>query len=181
MTSPGSAHGRDGELPLFLVFSQNYSPETLLKLNAATWTLAVEVAFYLLLPLIGLLALRAAAAARGGRWRCSPRSSAVGIAWNVLDYFAGWGPVASHSAAVVPALFRLRHAGRPARRASRARGLPPLGRADVIALLAAAGRLMLVANGYLARERPHADGFLMEAFADLPRRGRVRHRSSPRS
>ena len=49
--------------PLFFLFGQNYSPDTLLKLNAATWTLAVEVVFYLVLPFLGILAAVTAARA----------------------------------------------------------------------------------------------------------------------
>ena len=46
------------ELPLFVVFGQNLSPATVMKLNPPMWSLAVEVAFYAVLPLIGWLALR---------------------------------------------------------------------------------------------------------------------------
>ncbi len=41
----------------FGVFAQNYWTDTLLKLNAPTWTLAVEATFYLVLPLLGALAV----------------------------------------------------------------------------------------------------------------------------
>ena len=41
-------------LPLFAVLAQNYSPETVMQLNPVTWTLCVEAAFYLLLPLLAL-------------------------------------------------------------------------------------------------------------------------------
>ncbi len=46
------------QLPLFLVFAQNLSPQTVLTLDPPMWTLAVEAAFYLVLPLLGWLALR---------------------------------------------------------------------------------------------------------------------------
>ena len=46
------------EFPLFLVFAQNYSMGTLMKINAVTWTLSVEVAFYIALPLIGWVAFK---------------------------------------------------------------------------------------------------------------------------
>src|ERR1044072_8342248 len=49
-----------GELPVFALFLQNYSPTTMMRLNPVTWTLCVEVAFYALLPLVGRLALRSA-------------------------------------------------------------------------------------------------------------------------
>lgn len=45
-------------LPLFLVFAQNFNPGTVMKLDPPMWTLAVEVTFYLLLPLVAVLAVR---------------------------------------------------------------------------------------------------------------------------
>lgn len=38
----------------YFLFLQNYSMDTILRLNDATWTLPVEVAFYVLVPFIGL-------------------------------------------------------------------------------------------------------------------------------
>lgn len=46
------------DLWLFAVFGQNLRASTLLTLDPPMWTLAVEVAFYLCLPLLGWLALR---------------------------------------------------------------------------------------------------------------------------
>ncbi len=45
-------------LPLFAVFAQNTSGSTVMKLDPPMWSLAVEVCFYLALPLFGWLALR---------------------------------------------------------------------------------------------------------------------------
>ena len=45
------------QLPLFLIFAQNYSMATLMKINPVLWTLSVEMAFYIALPLIGALAV----------------------------------------------------------------------------------------------------------------------------
>lgn len=81
-----------GELPLFLVFGQNYSMDTIMGLIPVAWTLCVEVAFYLVLPLVGLLALRIGA---------RPRAQAallVGIVvlatgWNRLVFEQGWNDV----------------------------------------------------------------------------------------
>ena len=58
--TPGLRLPPSGELPLFFVFGQNFSPATVMKLNPPMWSLAVEVMFYALLPLIGWLALRLA-------------------------------------------------------------------------------------------------------------------------
>jgi peptidoglycan/LPS O-acetylase OafA/YrhL len=46
------------ELPLFAVFAQNFSPSSVMKLNPPMWSLAVEVSFYALLPVVGWLAVR---------------------------------------------------------------------------------------------------------------------------
>ena len=56
--TPGLRLPPAGELPLFVVFGQNLSPGSVMKLNPPMWTLAVEVSFYAVLPAIGWLALR---------------------------------------------------------------------------------------------------------------------------
>ncbi|HEX4363904.1 MAG TPA: acyltransferase [Solirubrobacteraceae bacterium] len=48
------------QLPLFFVFAQDYTPASVMKLDPPMWTLATEVSFYAVLPLIGWLALRVA-------------------------------------------------------------------------------------------------------------------------
>src|SRR5687768_11910933 len=123
---PGRRLVDAGELPLFFLFAQNYSPDTLLKLNAATWTLTVEVVFYLLLPLVGLAALRLGRTARrqalllGGL-------AATGLAWNYVDYLAGWGPVASHAAISFLPYFACGMLVALLVEARRAKERPPLG------------------------------------------------------
>ena len=46
------------QLPLFAIFAQNYSMSSIMEINPVMWTLCVEAAFYVVLPLIGLLAYR---------------------------------------------------------------------------------------------------------------------------
>lgn len=46
------------QLPAFLLFAQNQDPDTLGRLDPPMWTLCVEVTFYLLVPVVGILALR---------------------------------------------------------------------------------------------------------------------------
>jgi peptidoglycan/LPS O-acetylase OafA/YrhL len=58
--TPGLRLPPAGELPLFAVFGQNFSPASVMKLNPPMWSLAVEIMFYALLPVIGWLALRLA-------------------------------------------------------------------------------------------------------------------------
>jgi peptidoglycan/LPS O-acetylase OafA/YrhL len=162
---PGRRTVESGELPLFAVFAQNYSPDTLLKLNAATWTLSVEVAFYLLLPVIGLLAL--------GRLR-SARSQAylllaavvVGIAWNIAAYFAGWGAVASHAAPSFLPYFACGMLVALLVERRRAVAQAPIGRRGTM-VLASAAVALLIANGYWHATDRSPNEFLMEAFADL--------------
>lgn len=160
---PGRRLVEGADLPLFLVFGQNYSPDTLLKLNAATWTLTVEVAFYLMLPVIGLAALRL------GR---SPRRQGLllgglvlaGLAWNYLDFRAGWGPVASHTAISFLPYFACGMLVALLVEAHRAAGRPPFGQVASAALVAGAAGL-LVANGLWHVNGDHAS-LQMEVFAD---------------
>lgn len=71
----GTGHTREAQLsdlPYFALFSQNYFDQTRALLNPPTWSLAVEVSFYVLIPLFGLLII--AVVRRGGR------AAAVGVA-----------------------------------------------------------------------------------------------------
>src|SRR5215208_4533859 len=65
-------------LPLFLVFGQNYSADTLMEINPVTWTLCVEAAFYVALPLVAL--------ARSGRLRIVLLACLIAatVGWNAL-------------------------------------------------------------------------------------------------
>jgi len=56
--TPGLRLPPAGQLPLFFVFAENFKPSTVMKLDPPMWSLAVEVSFYLLLPLLGWLAVR---------------------------------------------------------------------------------------------------------------------------
>lgn len=83
-------------LGFFAVFSQNYSAETLLRFNPVLWTLALEVAFYIALPFIGMLAYRIG----GGVRRTSLLLAvlvAVGLVYNTLVYYGEWSSVAAYA------------------------------------------------------------------------------------
>lgn len=56
--TPGVRLPDAGDLWLFLVLAQNFSGETVMSLNAPTWSLAVEALFYMLLPVLGWFAFR---------------------------------------------------------------------------------------------------------------------------
>jgi peptidoglycan/LPS O-acetylase OafA/YrhL len=65
-------------LPVFLAFGQNYFSDTLMEINPVTWTLCVEAAFYVALPLVALV--------RSGRARVTLLLSLIGatLVWNAL-------------------------------------------------------------------------------------------------
>lgn len=69
-------------LPHFLVFAQNLHPATVMKLDPPMWTLAVEVSFYLLLPLVALVALRLPKA-RLAQLLVPLALLLLGVLWNV--------------------------------------------------------------------------------------------------
>jgi peptidoglycan/LPS O-acetylase OafA/YrhL len=160
---PGRRLVDAGEVPMFFLFAQNYSPDTLLKLNAATWTLTVEVVFYLLLPVIGLAALRLGRSPRGqvvilGGLVCA------GLAWNFVDYLTGWGPVASHTAMSFLPYFACGMLVAVLVELHRARGRAPLGNAASGALVAGAATVLVV-NGLWHATGDHTS-LAMEVFAD---------------
>lgn len=79
------------ELPLFAVFGQNYSMETVMKINPVTWTLGVEAAFYVLLPLLGLCAFLLGPRRIGHQVAILTGLIGVTIAWNTALHHADWG------------------------------------------------------------------------------------------
>jgi peptidoglycan/LPS O-acetylase OafA/YrhL len=79
------------ELPAFAVFAQNYSLDTLMQLNPVLWTLSVEAAFYVALPLIAVLAARVSF---GAHALLLAGLVAVGIGFNALDHELRFGEVA---------------------------------------------------------------------------------------
>ncbi len=87
------------KLPSFLVFAQNFDPATVMKLDPPMWTLAVEVTFYLLLPLVALLALRLPRP-RAAQALVPLALLVVGVLWNV-DIAGGDSIVSSK---VLPAM-----------------------------------------------------------------------------
>jgi peptidoglycan/LPS O-acetylase OafA/YrhL len=82
-------------LPLFAVLAQNYSMDTVMKINPVTWTLSVEAAFYVLLPLLGLIAFVLGPKRAGHQAAILIGLVALTIAWNALLHNEGWGALAS--------------------------------------------------------------------------------------
>jgi peptidoglycan/LPS O-acetylase OafA/YrhL len=164
---PGRRLVDAARLPLFFVFAQNYSPHTLLRVNAATWTLAVEVAFYLILPAVALVGMR--------RFRGSYRSqvatllslAALGLGWNFAHYLGGWGPVASHAPPSFLAYFAFGMLAALVVERRRGLRLPALP-ARTTLLIVGAALAMLLANGYWHASDRSPDGMLIKTIADLP-------------
>jgi peptidoglycan/LPS O-acetylase OafA/YrhL len=74
----------------FAFFLQNYSRETLLTLDAPTWTLAVQAAFYLVFPLFVVFGARLGRRA----WLVPLLLVVVGVVFNWVAYRNQWGPIA---------------------------------------------------------------------------------------
>ena len=156
-------------LPLFALFAQNYSPDTIMTLNPVTWTLALEMAFYVLLPVIGLFAFYVA------RGRTRPQVAlllgliALGFAWNLAGHLLEWRQPATKA---LPAYLPYFAAGMLAAlwmEARRARGrVPRLGPWTTAALVAGAAALV-VGNGFWHRLTPGPDRDLALALMhDMP-------------
>lgn len=154
-----------GELPLFLVFGQNYSMSTVMELIPVAWTLCVEVAFYLALPLIGLLALRIGA---------RPRVQAallvalivLATAWNRLVLVQGWDDVIQKSLPTFMGVFACGMLAALWVEARRRRDAPALSpRATAVLALAGVGLVVAYAAWM---ETPHDLGGWRSPLRDLP-------------
>ena len=73
-----------------MFFLQNYSRETLLTLDAPTWTLAVQAAFYLVFPVFVFFGSRMGRRA----WIFPVLLVLSGVVFNWVSYNQGWGPMA---------------------------------------------------------------------------------------
>jgi peptidoglycan/LPS O-acetylase OafA/YrhL len=93
--TPGVRLPAASDLPLFAVFGQNYSLDTIMRLNPVTWTLCVEAAFYVLLPLLGWAAWRLGPRARGRQALLVGALIPLGLGWNALVHANTWNILAS--------------------------------------------------------------------------------------
>jgi peptidoglycan/LPS O-acetylase OafA/YrhL len=166
--SPGVRLPDAAQLPLFLVFGQNYSSETFFTLNPVTWTLCLEAAFYVSLPLIGLAAYRLAR----GRVRAQAVLLAgialAGIAYSALDYELGWGVMAGKA---LPAYLPVFAAGMFVAlwaEARRAREAPPLSALARAALVAGGFGLAIADGVWHATARTPAGNPLISILGDVP-------------
>jgi peptidoglycan/LPS O-acetylase OafA/YrhL len=88
--SPGVRLPTDSGFTLFFFLAQNYSGGTIMRLNPVTWTLCLEVAFYVLLPVLGAFAYHLAKGRRGPQVALLLGLVALGLAWNVVGYLDAW-------------------------------------------------------------------------------------------
>jgi acetyltransferase len=79
--TPGVRLPAAGHLWRFAALAQNYGADTVMTLNPPTWTLVVEVSFYLALPLIGAVAV-GLGARRGAQAAVPVALMLVGLAFN---------------------------------------------------------------------------------------------------
>ncbi|HEX6387995.1 MAG TPA: acyltransferase [Solirubrobacteraceae bacterium] len=152
----GTGHPRAidaGQLPAFLLFAQNQVEASAGQLNPPTWSLAVEVGFYALLPLIGWALLR------GRPLAICALVIAGGLGWSLLVELSGWPATATTSVltylpifacGIAAAVLAQRHT---------------VSRRGAVALLVA-GWALVVANGYW--HSGGATGLLGHVVRDLP-------------
>ncbi|HVE68720.1 MAG TPA: acyltransferase [Solirubrobacteraceae bacterium] len=159
----------EGGLTLFVFFAQNYSADTIMKLNPVTWTLCLEVAFYALLPVLGLFAYHLAKGRRGPQVALLGGLIALGVGWNVAAHLLDWQqPAVKALPAYLPyfAVGMLVSLGLESRRED--------GRALRLSvsrtwLVSAAGLALVAGNAWwhIASPGPARDPILM-ALHDLP-------------
>jgi peptidoglycan/LPS O-acetylase OafA/YrhL len=153
------------QIPLFAVFAQNYSADTVMALNPVTWTLSIEMALYLTLPLIGLAAYRLGPKRIGYQVALLVSLIGVTIAWNAMVYTGDWRPIGPK---VLPAYighFALGMLGALWFERSRKVGSGPLG-ASATAVLFAAGAGIVFLGAYW--HEAGGGGLTYATFSGLP-------------
>ncbi|HEY0633605.1 MAG TPA: acyltransferase [Thermoleophilaceae bacterium] len=166
--TPGIRLPAVSDLPLFAVFGQNYSLDTVMRLNPVTWTLCVEAAFYVLLPLLGALAWRLGPRARMAQAALVAALIPLGLVWNSLVHEHAWNILASKALpAYLPyfAFGMLLALWSEARAERGAAQLTP----RATAALVAAGIAIVVGNGYWhATAAPRAVNTWLAVLLDVP-------------
>lgn len=160
--TPGVRLPDASRLWLFAVFGQNYSEAAILRLNPVTWTLCVEMAFYLLLPVLALAGGRT----RAGQAALVAALVGLGLGWNAAVHHAGAGAGQVASKAI-PAFLPLFACGMAAAAWSVRRRAPLAPRAtSALALLGAAA---VVGNGvWHSNAAPRVVDAPLAILADLP-------------
>lgn len=158
----GTGHRREaglGDLPVFGLFLQNYFPDTRALLNPPTWSLAVEVSFYALIPVFGWLIIQAVR--RGGRNAALGVAGAMiagGLAFNYAAAAQGWE---RHITTSLPAFLPVFACGIAAAALAHGR---TFGQPARIAMLVAGSALVLW-NGWWHHD---GTGFWGDVLLDFP-------------
>jgi peptidoglycan/LPS O-acetylase OafA/YrhL len=184
ITGVGNITPSPGELPLFLVFGQNYSMATIMQLIPVAWTLCVEVAFYVVLPLIGLIAL---ALGRRPAAQALMLASIIVLAtgWNRIVLAEGWDDVIQKALPTFMGVFACGMLAALWIEVRRRRGAAPLT-ARSTTVLTLVGVALVVAHAawsettltldgwrYALRDLPAAAGFALVIAAVTAGRGRA--------
>src|SRR3954471_13289583 len=166
--TPGVRLPAVSDLPLFAVFAQNYSLDTIMRLNPVTWTLCVEAAFYVLLPLLGWAAWRLGPRARGRQALLGGALIPLGLAWDALVHEHTWNILASKALPAYLPYFAFGMLLALWSEARRERAAAALG-ARASALLVVGGFLVVAADAYWhATAAPRAVNSWLAIGADIP-------------
>jgi peptidoglycan/LPS O-acetylase OafA/YrhL len=166
--TPGIRLPAVSDLPLFAVFGQNYSLDTIMRLNPVTWTLCVEAAFYVLLPLLGAIAWRLGPRARGGHVGLVAALIPLGLVWNVLVHEHGWNILASKALPAYLPYFAFGMLLAIWSEWRSERGAQPIG-VRATAALVLGGFAIVAANSYWhATAAPRATNAWLAVLSDIP-------------
>jgi peptidoglycan/LPS O-acetylase OafA/YrhL len=166
--TPGVRLPSVSDLPLFAVFAQNFSLDTIMRLNPVTWTLCVEAAFYVLLPLIGWAAWRLGPRARGRQALLVGALIPIGLVWNALVHEHTWNIVATKALPAYLPYFAFGMLLALWSELRREREAPALG-SGASAALVLGGFLVVAADAYWhATAAPRAVNSWLAIGADIP-------------
>jgi peptidoglycan/LPS O-acetylase OafA/YrhL len=166
--TPGVRLPDAADLPLFAVFGQNYSLDTIMTLNPVTWTLCVEAAFYVLLPVLGLVAWRLGPRARGRQALLVGSLIPLGIGWNQIAHDNGWNIIATKALPAYLPYFAFGMLLALWSEWRRERDAPQLGPRATAALVVG-GFAIVVGDAYWhATAAPRAVNATLAVLADVP-------------
>jgi peptidoglycan/LPS O-acetylase OafA/YrhL len=166
--TPGVRLPAAGDLPLFAVFGQNYSLDTIMRLNPVTWTLCVEAAFYVLLPLMGWLAWRLGPRARVRQALLVGALIPLGIGWNQIVHDNGWNIIASKALPAYLPYFAFGMLLALWAEWRREREAPDLGPRTTAALVVGGFGIVAADAYWHATAAPRAVNPMLAVLADVP-------------
>lgn len=162
---PTSIQPEVHELPLFALFAQNYSLDTLMQLNPVLWTLTIEMAFYVALPLLAWVAIRLGPRRPGLHAAFLLALVAVTLGWYYGDFRGDWGEIPRKTLPAYIGHFALGMLVALWLERRRARDAPPFTGVTT-AGLSAVGWLLVLAEGYWHETAPNG-GLARALFSTL--------------